>query len=168
MASGESVVQIIDISPPGTLYATVDIRPGGSTPAESVQVADFDDGTIEYRDYKCILQGYDGGGLTFKLPWSASSATANAIVWEIGIRRVQDDGEDIDSSHTYIYNAVVDTAPSASGEISVPEITFTNGADMDNWAEGEIAIVRVRRNTGSGSDNMTGDAELWGLIPRET
>ena len=79
-----------------------------------------------------------------------------------------DDAEDIDTSQTYDYNDVNDTAASASGELSYPTITFTNVADMDSWADGEIAIVRVRRNASHANDTMTGDAELWALLGRET
>jgi hypothetical protein len=115
-----------------------------------------------------LLDGYDGGGLTITLVWSAASATTNVTRWGIGIRRVADDAEDIDGSHTYDYNDVDDTTASASGEVSYPTITFTDGADMDSWADGEIAIVRVRRNASHANDNMTGDAELWGIAIRET
>lgn len=167
MASGDPVVQILDVMQPATLYATIDFRAGGSTPSESVMVWDFDDTTVEYLDFKCVLVGYDGGGLTFTLPWSATTATTNDVRWGIAIRRVQDDAEDIDASHTYVYNdATDDTAPSASGELSYPTLTFTDGADMDSWADGELAIVRVRRT--EATSDMTGDAELWGLIGKET
>ena len=154
--------------PPGTLYATFDIRAGGSTPNEGVEVLDFDPDAIEYMDYLCSLEGYQGGGLTFTLPWSATSATSGNVVWEIAIRRIQDDVTDIDTSHSYDYNSVTDGAASASGEVSYAVITFTNGTDMDSWADGELAIVRVRRNATSGSDNMAGDAQLWAIVGRET
>jgi hypothetical protein len=154
--------------PPGADAATLDARAGGSTPAENVIVHDFDASSAEYLDLLCKLVGYDGGGLTFTIAWSASSASANDVVWEIGIRRIADDAEDIDASHTYDYNSATDTAPSASGELSYPTITFTDGADMDSWADGELAVVRVRRNAGDGNDSMSGDAELWGVGGTET
>lgn len=162
MASGDAVVQVLDVMPTATVAATIDVRPGGSTPAENVLVYDFDDTTLEYMDFKCKLEGYSGGGLTFTVVWSATSATTGNCIWRIAIRRVQDDAEDIDTAHTYDYNSVTDAAPTASGEIVYPTITFTDGADMDSWAEGEIAIVRVNRNASDGGDTMTGDAELWG------
>jgi len=168
MASGDTVVLILQETPPGSLNALNDFRPGGSTPAETVPVLDFDAATAWYYDFKCFLAGYDDGGLTFTLPWSASTATSGQTRWEIAIRRIEDDAEDIDSAHTYIYNGVSDTAPSASGEVSYPTIAFTDGPDMDDWEEGEMAIVRVRRDPDHGDDNMTGDAELWGLIGKET
>lgn len=169
MASGQVVVQVLEIMPPGTLFAALTKRAGGSTPAEGVLVWAFDAATIEYLDFKCyLLPNYAGGGLTFTLPWSATSATSNATRWGIAVRRVADDAEDIDAAHTYDYNDVDDTAASASGELSYPTVAFTDGADMDSWAAGEIAIVRVRRNASHANDNMTGDAELWTIIGKET
>lgn len=168
MASGDSVVQIIQMVPPGTLYATFDMRVGGSTPAENVPVWDFDAAASEYLDFLCKLEGYGGGGLTFTLPWAASTATTGACRWGLAIRRIQDDAEAIGSAHTYDFNYVDDTAPSVSGELSYPTITFTDGADMDSWAEGELAIVRATREGGHANDTMAGDAELLGIFGLET
>lgn len=168
MASGDPVVQILRELPPGANFAPLTRRAGGSTPAESALVWAFDAATIEYMDFLCRLVGYDGGGLTFTLPWSAASATSNACRWGIAIRRLQDDAEDIDTSQTYDFNDVDDTAASVSGELSYPTIAFTDGADMDSWANGELAVVRVRRNASHANDNMTGDAELWGISGVET
>lgn len=161
MASGDAVVQVLKVMPPGATAATMDVRAGGSTPAESVLVWDFDDSIIEYMDFLCKLEGYGGGGLTFTTPWSATSATNGVCRWGIAIRAFPDDAEDIDVNHDYEFNDVDDTAASASGELSYPAIAFTDGADMDSWAEGELAIVRVRRNASHANDTMTGDAELW-------
>lgn len=168
--SSLGTVRILAAIPPATSYATPDSRAGGSTPAENWPVWDFDDTSIEYMDFRCRLEGYQGGGLTFTLPWSATSATSGAVVWGAAIRRIQDDAEDIDASHSYDFNdAAADTAASASGELSYPTITFTDGADMDSLADGEEFMLRIRRDPTNGSDNMVGDAELnytpWG---RET
>ena len=169
MATGDIVGQIIRVIPPATAYATPDARAGGSTPAENVPVWDFDDTTAEYLDFLCVLgPNYAGGGLTIVLPWSATSATSGATVWQVAIRRIADDAEDVDASQTYDYNTVADTCASAAGEISMPTVAFTSGADMDSWAAGEVAIVRVGRLPTDGSDNMVGDAELWTPIIKET
>lgn len=129
---------------------------------------DFNDTTIEYMDFLCMLEGYGGGGLTWTLPWSAATATTNETRWGVAVRRITDDAEDVDSSHTYDFNDVDDTAPSASGECSYPTVTMTDGADMDSWADGELAIVRVRRNASHANDDMSGDAELWAPTGKET
>jgi hypothetical protein len=168
MASGDSVVKIIRQSPPATSFATLDTRTGGSTPAEAFPVLDFDGTAIEYMDYLCRLEKYAGGGLTFTIVWSATSATTGDVRWEIGIRRLQDDVEDIDTSQTYDYNGVTDTTASATGEASYCTITFTDGVDMDSWADGEAAVVRLRRDPTNGADTIATDVECWGLFGKET
>lgn len=168
MASGASVVEVIEVMTPATSAAELKIRTGGSSPAERVPVYAFDAASIEYIDFKCRLIGYSGGGLTFTLPWSAASATTNAVRWGLALRRVQDDAEDIDTSQTYDFNSVDDTTASASGEISYPTIAFTDGADMDSTAEGELFILRCRREANHANDTMTGDAELWAVWGKET
>jgi len=165
MASGDPVVQFLDINPPATLAAQVSTRSGGSTPAERIRVFHFDAATTEYLDYKAVLVGYDGGGLTFRIKWQAATATSGTCTWEIAIRRLADDAEDADTSHTYDYNSVTPSAASPNGEVYYDNITFTNGADMDSWADGEIAWVRIRRNI---SDTMSGDALLVALTGTET
>lgn len=170
--SGKTRVQILRIMPPDTVdIALINLRGGGSTPAEQVGIWDFVPTTAKqnYLDFMCWLPAtYSGGGLTFDLPWTAATATSGQTRWEIAIRRMEDDVDDIDVSHTYVYNGVSDTAASVSGELSYPQITFADGSDMDGWTGGEIAIVRVRRDPDNADDNMTGNAQLWGLIGQET
>jgi len=91
---GADIVAIIGrIVPTATVFATEDIRPGGSTPAENFPVKDFDgSATVEYTDFYCrLLPSYAGGGLTIKLAASATSATSGSFVFEAAIRRFADD-----------------------------------------------------------------------------
>jgi hypothetical protein len=167
-AATKGRVEVIRAVPPGTDFATRDVRVGGSSPAEAFLVWDFDPSAIEYMDFLCRLMNYSGGGLTFTLPWSSGATTGNCR-WEIGIRRLTDDAEDVDGSHSYDFNVVDDTTASAAGELAYATITFTNGSDMDDWANGEFAIVRVRRNAQHANDTMnSNDAELHGLSGKET
>lgn len=170
MASGNRVIEIIKVLPPGTLFATPDIRVGGSTPTEQVPVWDFDASTQEYLDFLCRLsENYASGGLTLKLPFMMTSATTGAVVWSAAIRRIAADAEDIDVSQTYDFNdSSATTVASAAGEVVEATITFTNGADMDSWATTEYAIVRVSRKAADAGDTATGDAELLTLIGKET
>lgn len=169
MASGQVVGQIVGIQPPATSMATPSIRAGGSTPAEGVQLWNFDASSIEYLDYQCVLKNYAGGGLTVELKWAAASATTGSVVWGAAVRRAADDAEDLDTSHTYDFNdASAAAAPSASGELSYDNVTFTNGADMDSLANNEAFILRVRRDPTNGSDDMAGDAQLYSVTIRET
>jgi len=166
MASGDPVVQVIEVIPPTTLYAVLTRRVGGSTPAEGNNVWAFDAATTWYLDFLCALRGYGGGGLTFTLPWTAATATSGTVIWGIGIRRLLVGTDDVDVAHTYDYNASsADTAPGTSGFLFNSTITFTDGADMDSWANNELGIVRVRRDI---ADTMAGNSELWTILGRET
>ena len=167
MASGNVVGLISKVMQSGTLYAPEDVRVGGSTPAEQIHLYKYDDATIQYLDYECYLAGYANGGLSIELQWSSVDQTSGAVQWEIGIRAIPDDAENIDDSHTYLFNLISDTTADVAGELSYPVITFTNGADMDNWVNGQKAIVRVRRNTG-GTDTLSGFAQLWDIVVKET
>ena len=162
MASGDPVVQFLQWMATSGSHAQLDHILGTSTPPELFAVWAFDASSIEYVDFMCRLSGqYDGGGITLVLPWAAASATSNATRWEAAIRRIVSDAEDLNTTaHTYDYNAVDSTAASAAGEVVYPTIAFTDGADMDSWAAGEYALVRIRRNASHANDNMTGDAHL--------
>ena len=160
-ATGGGGIKIIQSMPTAPLAATIDYRAGGSTPAEQFQVWDFDSSTVEYMDFKCFAESYGSGGFTLTLPWSADGTAAGNVIWSAAFRRIEDDADDIDVSHTYVYNDVTDAAPTVDGEVVYPTITFTDGADSDNVAEGDMFILRVRRRADQGGDTMnSNDAEL--------
>lgn len=171
MASGDVVVAILQATPPGANNATLDVRIGGSTPTEAVPLIDFDAASDEYYDFLCVLlPNYAGGGLTFVIPYSMSVAVANSVRIELAVRRFQEDAEDVDDAHAYDYNGVTDTVPNVSGEVSYPTLTFTDGADMDSLAAGELAVLRVHRDYDHVDDTAAGDLELWmnSILGRET
>lgn len=166
------VVLIEAISPPSTVFAVYGVRVGASSPAEQVPYWGFDAAADWYLDLYCRLVGYGGGGLTFTLEWMAATATTGGVLWALAIRRRQDDAEDVDVAQTYDYNEIRDVCASASGESSYCTITFTDGTDMDNLANNEGFILRLRRrgsdNTASTGDDMAGQAQFIGLVGVET
>jgi hypothetical protein len=170
MASGNTLLVFVarDGVPSATAGAVHGILAGGSTPAEGVPTLAFDSATDESVDFIGVMpRHYGGSGLTLTLYW-ASAETSNAVVWGAAFRRVADDAEDIDTSHTYDFNTVTATTASAAGEADYATITFTNGADMDSLAVGELFNLRITRDADNGSDNMTGDALLIAVEIRET
>ena len=172
MASGDTLLIFspLDNVPPATIFATLDTMVGTSTPAESIPVLDFDDTTQEYADFYGVLPAnYAGGGLTVTVIYSAAEAATDVVKWEAALRRIADDAEDLDTTaHTYDYNTVEDTAPSAIGEVAYANITFTDGADMDSVAAGEYFILRVSRNPTTGGTDVTGDASIHMVRIAET
>ena len=168
MATGDPVVQILRVLPPGSSFAGPIEKAGGSTPAETFRGFAFDAASDEYMDFLCVLEGYDGGGLTIKLKWESEDQTSGNVVWGAAIRRIADDAEDTDTSHSYSFNTVTAAAPSAVGEWSYDNITFSDGADMDSLADGEAFVLRIQRDADNGSDTMSNDAYLWGVNGVET
>jgi hypothetical protein len=139
------------------------IAGGDGTSKENMEVWDFDSGaTEEILDFPCRLVGYDGGGLTFRFPWT-SEATSGDCIWQAAIRRLNDDAEDYDTTdHVYAYNTTTVTTASAARELDYAVITFTNGSDMDSLENGECFILRISRNSSAGGDTLnSNDAELW-------
>ena len=169
MASGDSVVLIVREIPPVTSYAQIEQIDGGSSPNEAVIVWAFDAASDEYIDLLCELNGYDGGGLTIKIKYSMASATSGSVVWTAGIRRFDENSEDLDASKSYTFLSTTDTVPGTStGRVGYATITMTDGANMDSLADGETFILRIARDADNGSDNAAGDAYLWAVIGLET
>lgn len=168
MASGNPVLKVLSVMPPNASFASETRILGASTPAESVRVWQFLDAAAAYLDFLVALKGYGGGGITLRLLTSAAAATNN-YVFQAAFRRLQDDAVDIDTTaFSYDFNTVTIAAPSAVGEQSYDNITFTDGADMDNFADNELAILRVLRDPANASDNLGNTAYLWGLFGYET
>lgn len=177
--SGKVIARIIERMPPATLFAQETIIAGTSTPAENISVLAFDDTTDEYMDYKCELSPqYSGGGLTVAIRFSMASdhdeATPHIVNWQIGIRRIADDAEDLNGSHDYATNGFANntvnaTVPSVQGEVAYDTISISNGTNMDNLAAGEYFILRIKRDASpaSGTD-ASGDAYLHYISIRET
>lgn len=165
MASGDVVAIVMERLFPGSNPATPDVRPGGSTPAESFSVMDYDGTTDEYVDYLCHL--LSTVNLTITHEFMMSSATSGNIEIETGIRRL-DTAEDVDTSHTYSWQS--SGAVSVPGTSGYPKQTTTahTTSQVDGTVAGEKFILRVRRDNTVAS-NATGDMEYLGFpIIRET
>lgn len=171
MASGNTLLVFTarDGVPSATSGAAHGILAGAASPAEGVPYLAFDSATAEYADFQGVLpRNYASGGLTLTLHW-ASGVTTNNTVWNAAFRRVQDDAEDLDTTaHSYDYNAVTATTASAAGEVDYATVTFTDGADMDSLAVGELFVLRIKRDATNGSDTMSGDAYLIAIEVKET
>ncbi len=173
MASGDTLLILTPqmSAPPAASYATLATGTGTSTPAESIPVLNFDDGNQEYIDFYCVMPSHYAGttGVTLTVVFSAAETASDVVAWQAAFRRLADDAEQYSSSHTYAYNEVIATAPSATAEVAYDDITFTNGADMDSVVAGDYFILRVTRDpTPSSGTDVTGDASLHAVHVKET
>lgn len=171
MASGDVLVEILSVTPPDANEAIPLVISGGSTPGELVQGWSFDGVTTDnYIDFVCRLIDNAGTpGLTFKYKFSMGTASSGNVRIGMAIRRIADDAEDFDTSHTYSFNEATEAVPTAIGEVAYASIAFTNGADMDSLAAGELFILRFRREASdTTNDTASGVLELWGISGTET
>ena len=163
MASGDTLCQFFpsDNEPPSSNYATLDLR-------NNHPVLDFDASTNEDAVFSGVMpEHYDGGGLTVEIHYSMTSATSGDVDWDVSIERIGDQQQDVDSDSFATANSVDNTTvPGTSGNVDVVQVTFTDGADMDSVAAGELFRVKVTRD--ATSDTAAGDAELHAVHIIET
>ena len=164
MASGDTLLIFTPLhnEPPSSNYATFDTR-------NAHPVLDLDASTNESAVFSAVMpQAYGGTtGVTVYLHYSMSSATSNTVDWDVAFERIGDQQQDVDSDSFAAVNSVDDTTvPGTSGLVDVVSVAFTDGADMDSVAAGELFRIKVTRD--ASSDDAAGDAELHAVEIRET
>lgn len=163
MASGDTLLIFTPLGnePPASNGATLDTRNGHP-------VLDFDDTTNESAVFSAVMpQHYAAGGVTGYVHHSMSSATSGDVDWDISFERIGDQQLDVDAdSFAAVQSVDNTTVPGTSGNVDVVSIAFTDGAQMDSVAAGELFRIKITRD--AASDTATGDAELHALELRET
>lgn len=148
--------------PPAANYATFDTR-------NQHPVLDFDDATDESIVFTGILgEHYAGGGVTVSLYLTDTNDTNadHKSYWDVSFERMI--GLDIDADS---FAAVQSGNISPNGTSGIPvvlAIAFTDGAQMDSVAAGELYRLKVTRDANNGSDDWSGDAELLCVKIMET
>lgn len=139
----------LDNQPPATNFATLDTR-------NSVAILDFDDATDEGAVFVGVIpQGTDlSSGIKVRIFWAASTATSGDCVWSAEFEKF---GTDIDTDSFDTATTATTTTSGTSGIVVVTEITCTA---IDSLAAGDQFRMKISRDANSGSDTMTGDAEL--------
>jgi hypothetical protein len=147
--------------PPASNFATIDTR-------NSHPVLDFDGSTNESAVFTFVMpQAYSGGGVTVYIHYAMTSATSGDIDWDVSFERVGDQQQDIDSDSFAAVQSVDNTVvPGTSGNVDVVSVSFTNGAQMDSCAAGEVCRIKITRDAASDTDNT--DAELVAAELRES
>lgn len=162
MASGQTLITITPLSnePPSSNNATLDTR-------NLHPVLDFDATTNESAVFTAILpRSYAGGGLTVYLHYAMSSATSGNVDFDAAFERIGDQQQDIDSDGFAAARSVDGTTvPGTSGLVDIVNIPFTDGAQMDSIAVGEMFRLKITRD--AANDSAAGDAELLAIEIKE-
>ncbi len=164
MASGNTLLILTPLSsePPAASAATLDLRNGHP-------VLDFDAAADESTVFTAIMpRHYGGGGVTVTLHLTDTNDTTagNASYWDVSFERMT--AQDIDGDG---FAAVQSNHAHPNGTSGIPvttAITFTDGAQMDSVAAGELFRIKVTRDADNASDNWANDAELLAVEIKET
>jgi len=164
MASGDTLYTWTPYAnePPSSNYATLDTR-------NLHPCLDFDATTNEYAIFSGVMPQHYAGttGVTVYIHYAMSSATADTVDWDAEFERIGDQQLDVDGDSFAAANSVDNTTvPGTSGLVDVVSIAFTDGADMDSVAAGELFRLRISRD--ASNDDAAGDAELFAVEIRET
>lgn len=108
------------------------------------------------------LPAYGSGNVTVKLRWYADTATSGEVVWSASLMALTPgDTQNAETDAWATENTATDTAGAATHDVVEASITVSN---LDSVASGDYVSLRVRRVGGNGSDTMTGDAQLVGVV----
>ncbi len=165
MASGDTLAIFMpsDNEPPSSNHATLDAR-------NVHPVLDFDSGTAESAVFSGVMpRNYAGTtGVTVYIHWSADGVTTGDVIWDVSFERIGDGQQDTDADGFAAVNSVTDTAPATDGHVTIANVTFTDGADMDSVAVGELYRIKLTRDADNVSDTLAADAQLHSVEVKET
>jgi hypothetical protein len=155
MATGD-VVAVVTGAIPYTTTAT-------ATPDKRnmLPVWDFAASTDEFLYFLVRFETWDGStGVTVKFLWTASTATAGDVDWEIAFGRCN--GVDLD---TIAFTAAQTGLSTANGTNGIPTeftLNFTEAQiHAAGFNDGDVFVMRISRDANDVADDMVGDAELW-------
>ena len=154
MASGDNLVFFHpwDARQLTAAYTSVDLITSATSVERFLVLEPFNTNPIAFNGI--MSEYYSGGGVTCTIVWT-HSANTGTIGWSLGFRTLTL-GENLTSSHTYDYNSIAPTVPSQINEVGYDDITFTDGADMDNVGAGDFFSIKIYRDSGSGTTRLLG------------
>ena len=163
MSSGDSLLifQPYNNEPPPTDNAILDFR-------NNHPVLDFEQNSGTFAVFSAVLpRNYSDGGITAYIHWSADGVTVNDVIWGVAFERIGDQELDIDGdSFAAVQSVDATTVPGTTGLVDIVNIAFTDGAQMDSVAVGELFRLKVTRD--ATNDDAAGDAELLAVELKET
>lgn len=124
----------------------------------------YDATNQENAFWQFVILGYGSGNITATVYWYADTASANGVVWGGSMRAVTPDADtqDVETDALATETTVADTHLGTTGQrLHQAAITVSN---LDSVANLDLVTFRLSRLTANGSDTMTGDAIVVGLV----
>lgn len=138
--------------------------PAAATSRNEHPLLGFDDTTPENVVlHDSISLDYSAGSITVDVTWVASTATTGDVVWGV---EFEAGSPDIDADSFAAQQTGTDTTNATSGIDTVTSISLSQ-AQADSIAAGIPYRLRVQRVATSGSDTMSGDAQIRRVLVRQ-
>jgi hypothetical protein len=120
----------------------------------------YDASADEAAMWKWVATNYGSGNLTADLWWYADTGSSGDVVWGAAIAAItaNTDTQDVETDAFATENTATDSHLGTTAQ-RVHHIAVTV-SNLDSVAANDIVWLRVRRVGSSGSDTMTGDANL--------
>lgn len=165
MASGDLVAALLplDNEPPSSAYATFGVRNGHP-------MLVFPDAVVDLAIFTFwVPPSYAGGGVTVTIDWMCSTTSTNKACFGAYLEHMDVGTTDFDADS--FASEVIDTtgvaAKSTSGIASQTVINIS-GANLDGIAAGDLARLKIARETGQTNDTNAGDIQVLGIKITET
>lgn len=135
--------------------------PCGTTVRNDILTLAFDAAADEDVLFNNVIPAnYSGGTINLHIDWISASATSGAVVWQAQFQRIAPTGIDLDSTtFDALQSAAAATTSGTSGIITRTTIPFTQ-AEADGVTAQDAFRLRIRRFGTTGTDTMTGDAQI--------
>jgi len=163
MASGETLLTFDprENTPPTSAAATFATR--GIHP-----VYEFPNNLDTVAIFRGILpRNYAGGGITAYVHWMCKTVTSGNVPWQGDWENDADQDLDADG-FTGSPQSATGAANATCGKETVTAIVFTDGAQIDSVAVGNLFRFKLIRNGLNAADTIEDVAQLLGIELKET
>lgn len=139
-----------------------ELKSAGS--AVTVLSYSFDSATTEGIQWQLpALLSYGSGNLTVKCRWYADTATTGGVAWGATIEVVTP-ADALNMETGPAWNTEALTTGTASGTAHGLVETSCTVSSLDSLTNGDVVFVRIRRKHDDAGDDMSGDAQLVGVV----
>lgn len=123
----------------------------------------FVTGSVQRAYFRFKATNYASGNMSLKIEWYADTASSGGVVWETAVATISPnaDTQDVETKGFDSVNTAADTHLGTTAQ-RLHEVSVSM-SNLDGVADGDSCMLRVSRLTTDASDNMAGDAVLYGL-----
>jgi len=124
-----------------------------------ISLLGFNDTTAQSIFFKAFISTYGSGNLTLKILWYSDTAqTSGAVVWGAAISAIAPGAaQSVLTASLATQDSATTTVNGTASGLTLTTITIS---DLGGFVNGDLLWIQIQREAASGSDTMTGNADL--------